>query len=267
MVFETATKTPIITLTTDFGLNDYFVAVLKGVLLQALPSAKLIDVTHNIPRHDIISAAFVLKEMSPCFPEGSIHLVVVDPGVGTSRRKIIMTHKGQCFVAPDNGVLTYYLKEAGSQVFEVLDSSHLKFEPSPTFAGRDHFVPIAAALAKGISPKDLGEKISDPCYLGDLFPFKKENHLIGKIVYFDHFGNAITNLTRESLSGKLKNPHNLTIQFNKYHLLGLKGNYTEGLEGEGNLILNSSDHLEIFVPGKSAKEYFKLKLMDEVITI
>lgn len=267
MVVEDATKTPIVTLTTDFGLNDYFVAVLKGVLLQELPSARLIDVTHNLSRHDIISAAFVIKEVVAYFPVGTIHLVVIDPGVGTSRKKMIVKHKGQTIVAPDNGVLTYLLNEAGSQAFEVLDSSNLKFKISPTFARRDHFAPIASALAKGIFPEDIGEKMSDAHQLNDLFCRQKESEVLGKIVYFDHFGNAITNLTRESLGEKLQNSHNLSVLYKKIRFVGLKKNYVEGLKDEGNLIINSSDHLEIFVPGKSAKKQFKFQLMEDILTI
>ncbi|MFQ5949402.1 MAG: S-adenosyl-l-methionine hydroxide adenosyltransferase family protein, partial [Nitrospiria bacterium] len=184
----------IITLTTDFGIRDYFVGSLKGVLLQRVPNARLIDITHETPRHDIISAAFVVNEIYRTFPQGAIHLVVVDPGVGTERKKLIVSKEGHLFVAPDNGVLTYLFKEEGSRVYEVVDTRHLTFSNSPTFAGRDHFAPIVASLAVGILPEALGREISDYQCIKGLYPERKGSDLVGKIVYFDHFGNAITNL-------------------------------------------------------------------------
>lgn len=262
MVSETV---PIITLTTDFGLSDYFVGAVKGVLLCQIPEAKLVDITHLIPRHDIISAAFVVNEMYGCFPQGTIHLTVVDPGVGSARRKIIVTYKGQFFVAPDNGILSYILKEAECRVFEVVETLFLKLKESPTFAGRDHFSRIAAALAKGISPTMLGKEIFDAHQMDLFFQKKGGTALRGKIVYFDCFGNAITNLTQDVLKAHLKNPERFTANLSKLKFVGLKKNYMDAEKETGSLIMNSSGYLEIFVLNDSARNILKLNLSDEVI--
>lgn len=256
---------PIITLTSDFGLSDYFVGALKGVLLHQSKTARLIDITHLIPKQDVGSAAFVLHEISGYFPAGTIHLAIVDPGVGTKRRKLIARQGGQFFVAPDNGLLSYILKTEDCEVFEVKESTDLKFKESPTFAGRDHFAPIAASLANGHAPEELGQKISDAHCIESLF-CKKENSLIsGKIVYFDHFGNAITNITQAVLGSKLENPDLFSIDLKGKKLLGLKTYYMEGGEGEPGMLMNSSGFLEVFVFCGHAQKILNLDLMDDIL--
>jgi len=256
---------PIITLTSDFGLNDHFVGALKGVLLRHLPEARLIDVTHLIPKHDVISGAFVIREISGYFPQGTVHLAVVDPGVGTARRKLVVEQAGQFFVAPDNGLLSYLLKEEGCHVYEVKESAFLQFKTSPTFAGRDHFAPIAASLGKGRSPEDLGQRILDVYCIEDLFCKKQGNRIAGKIVYFDHFGNAVTNLSRSTLRRKLENDADLfCADLKKKRLHGLKNHYTAGKEAKVGLLINSSGFLEIFAFCDSAKKILNLSLMDDV---
>lgn len=250
-------------MTTDFGLGDYFVGSVKGVLLERAPGIRLVDITHNIPRHDIISAAFVINEAYRYFPAGSIHLVVVDPGVGTERREIIAVHEDHFFVAPDNGLLTYIFQNEEVTVYQITETSSFALKETPTFAGRDHFAPIAALLAKGIDPERLGDPISDYQSLQELSPWRRGADLIGKIVYFDHFGNAMTNLTGSSL--KENHPEGeIRISLRGKTLQGIRKSYAEGQKEAGNLIINSSDHLEIFVPGKNAKDLLKLKLLDEV---
>ncbi len=256
---------PLITLTTDFGISDYFVGSLKGVLLQGAPSAQIIDLTHQLPRHDILSAAFVINEAFRYFPTETIHLVIVDPGVGTKRRKIVVSYKDQSFVAPDNGVLTYILQKEGSQSFEINESTSLKFEESPTFAGRDHFAPITALLASGTSPSTLGLKINDAYELKGLRVKQDGALLIGKIVYFDQYGNAITNLRRSCLGRKIKDLKLFTADVKGETLREIKQNYSEGEKGKGNFVINSSGYLEIFSPQNSVKALMKLNLMDEVI--
>jgi S-adenosylmethionine hydrolase len=255
---------PIITLTTDFGLSDYFVGSVKGVLLQRAPGVRLIDITHEIPPQDLITAAFVLKEASLYFPKGTVHLVVVDPGVGTDRRKIIAAEREQLYVAPDNGLLTYILQREGCRVYVVGETPLLPLEMSPTFAGRDHFAPIAALLAKGTPPDAFGPEIKDPVIIEGLLPKTGKGQMTGKIVYIDRFGNAITNVTEADLS-VLFDASNLALRVKGVRLVGLKRNYAEGERGTGNLILNSSGHLEIFVPRGSARDLLGLCLLDEVV--
>ncbi len=260
-----ASKIPVITLTTDFGLRDYFVGVLKGVLLQSLPLAHVIDITHEIAPHDVISASFVVQETFRYFPEGTVHLVVVDPGVGTSRRKLVVTLCGQYFVAPDNGILTILLKMKGSRVFEIGSNADLKSGESPTFAARDHFAPIAATLAKGIKPGDLGKEIFDAHQIDDLTCKKAGTRISGKIVYFDRFGNGITNITRADLEEGSKTPENIKVELQDKRFIVLKGNYASGEENEVFAIINSSGHMEISSRNRSAQQILKLKLMDNII--
>lgn len=252
-------RIPIITLTSDFGLGDYFVGSLKGVILRALPDAQLIDISHEIPRHDIISGAFVINEAYRYFPPGTIHLVVIDPGVGTQRRKIVVCCERHRFVSPDNGLLSYLLNKTESRVFEIKESALLKFKESPTFAGRDHFAPIAAALASGIDPATLGVEIDDPCKISGFDIKKEEIKIMGKVVYFDHFGNAITNIKKADL------PEHFEVAIGREILFALKQNYAEGAASQANLIINSSERLEVFVPRQSAQERLNLKLMDVVV--
>ena len=190
-------------------------------------------------------------------------MVVVDPGVGTQRREIIAVHEGHFFVAPDNGVLTYLLQNKKNTVYQIKESVFFTFRKSSTFAGRDHFAPIAALLAKGIRPGELGDPIHDWRSIEGLSPQRVDDSITGKIVYFDHFGNAITNLTGSLLKERSQgNPLSLSLSGKTFQ--GLKKAYAEGQQGEGNLILNSSDHLEIFVPGESARDRLNLKLLDAV---
>lgn len=255
---------PIITLTTDFGLSDYFVGSVKGVLLQRAPGVSLIDITHEIPPQDLITAAFVLKEASLYFPKGTVHLAVVDPGVGTDRRKIIVAEGGQRYVAPDNGILTYILQRKGGRVYAVGETPLLRLEKSPTFAGRDHFAPIAALLATGTPPEALGAEIKDPVVIEGLWPKRGEGEIVGKIVYIDRFGNAIANVTEADLKGSIGRSE-WALAVKGVRLSGLKKNYAEGKKGAANLIVNSSGHLEIFVPGGSARDLLGLRLLDEAM--
>lgn len=254
---------PIVTLTTDFGTDDYFVGSVKGVLLGYRPDLQIIDITHQVPPHDIVSAAFIIKEAYRYFPLESVHLVVVDPGVGTDRKKIIVSHRSHTFVAPDNGVLTYITRMAGSAVYEVRDTPFFQFKTSPTFAGRDHFAPLAAFLAQGDAPEKFGKKTDDYCRLEALFPEERSGRYAGKIVYIDRFGNAITNFTERELE-RTASREKAAIQIKGHRLTGLKRNYAEGEPGRGNLIVNSSGHIEIFVPAQSARSALKLSLLDDV---
>ncbi len=255
---------PIVTLTSDFGLKDYFVGVLKGLLSQS-KAAEVIDITHLVDKHDVASGAFILQEISGHFPAGTIHLAIIDPGVGTMRRKLIAKQGGQFFVAPDNGLLSYLLKSEDCEVFEVKAGPLLQFKKSPTFAGRDHFAPIAVLLANGHLPEELGEKISDALCIEALFPKKKGDAIFGKIVYFDHFGNAITNLSQRILKHKLQNPDIFSAKIKDNNLQGLKKNYRTGGEGEARILMNSSGFLEIFISCDSAQNKLNLSLMDDVL--
>ena len=259
---------PIVTLTTDFGLSDYFVGSVKGVLLRETrrpdtAEIGLVDITHQIPPHDILSGAFVINEAYRYFPAGSIHLVVVDPGVGTERREIIAAHAGHLFVAPDNGILTYLFHDRKTVVYQVKKTPFLDLKESATFAGRDHFAPIAALLAQGVPPEKFGAPITDFKRIEGLSPGRAGADLVGKVVYFDHFGNAITNVTGAMLK-EAGFEKGICVSSSGKEIKEMRKSYADGQRGTGNMIINSSDRLEIFAPRESARALLKLELLDEV---
>jgi len=193
---------PIITLLTDFGLEDGTVGVMKGVILGIAPQARLVDLSHGIGPQDVRAAAFVLGRIAPYFPDGTIHLVVVDPGVGTQRRSMAARLGPQFFVGPDNGVATRWIgrAERTSQPmsFVVLDRpEHWLPGVSPVFHGRDVFAPVAARLANGVPLAELGSPFEDPVRLDLPEPTAIQGGLRGEVEYIDHFGNLRTNIRRE----------------------------------------------------------------------
>ena len=195
----------VITLLTDFGLSDYFVGAVKGVILAANSEARIVDVTHDIPAHDIEAGAFTLLATYKSFPPGTIHLAVVDPGVGSSRRGICVVAAEQFFVGPDNGLFSYiYECEPAFTVFELTNKKFFRENVSSTFHGRDVFAPVAAALSRGVEPSRLGKAIRDPVVLNPLAPqTTAAGGLVARIIHIDRFGNCITNITARELTPKL----------------------------------------------------------------
>ncbi len=196
----TSTRTaPIITLTTDFGLMDHYVGTMKGVLLSRCPGARIVDISHQIPPFSTHSGAYAISQAAPFFPAGTVHVVVVDPGVGTSRRALLMEAEKQYFIAPDNGVLSLILLRYGSgaKKWEITNRGLWRDPPSDTFHGRDVFAPVAAALASGnAKPEDVGPEIEGITILRDLEPREVEAGLWrGGVLSVDHFGNVITNFS------------------------------------------------------------------------
>jgi S-adenosyl-L-methionine hydrolase (adenosine-forming) len=195
----------VITLLTDFGTSDYFVSAMKGVILSINPDARLVDITHEIPAQDIEAAAFTLLTAHTSFPPGTIHLAVVDPGVGSARRAIVVEAGRQVFVGPDNGIFSYVCeRETHARVFEVTNKEYFRVPLSSTFHGRDVFAPVAAAISNGIDTSEFGEQINNPVMLPPLMPQKSKNGSIkGRIIHIDRFGNCITNLTPGELTEKM----------------------------------------------------------------
>ena len=188
---------PIVTLITDFGLSDHYVGTMKGVILSRCPDALLVDISHEIPPFSIYSAAYAIDQSAPYFPEGTVHVIVVDPGVGTARRPVCAEALGQYFVAPDNGVLSMVALRAGKMRVRELTNRALWLPwISPTFHGRDIFAPTGAALASGSSRfEDVGPTLSRTEGLADLQPRQVQTGVwLGRILSVDRFGNAITNL-------------------------------------------------------------------------
>ena len=187
---------PLLTLLTDFGTADYYVATVKGTILRLAPGTELVDVSHEVPPGDVETAAFLLGAAAPSFPEGTVHLAVVDPGVGSGRRILAVRTPGALFVAPDNGLLTPVLDAAGAAtaVHSVERSDLFLAGPGQTFHGRDRFAPVAAWLLNGGSAADLGPGIGDARRLAAPPPRREPGRLSGRVVHVDRYGNLVTDI-------------------------------------------------------------------------
>jgi len=198
-------RPPIITLTTDFGLTDHYVGVMRGVLLSRCPDARVVDITHEIAPFSLYGGAFAVDQAAPYFPEGTIHLVVVDPGVGTARKPLLVEAMGQIFIAPDNGVLSLIAARDGNlRAREIANRDLWLPSPSNTFHGRDIFAPVAAALASGAAQvPDVGPELERIQLLPDLEPVLQEPGVWrGKVLNVDRFGNVITNFKAANFKAK-----------------------------------------------------------------
>jgi S-adenosylmethionine hydrolase len=195
----------LITLLTDFGTADYFVGAMKGAVLSINASARIIDITHEIAPHDIEAAAFTLLEVYKTFPAQTIHVAVVDPGVGSSRRPILAASENYFFVGPDNGLFSHvYEREASYSVFHLTAEKYFRHPVSATFHGRDVFATVAGWLSKGVEPHEFGHPIKDYERLAPLAPQSLKEGLVGaRIIHIDRFGNCITNLTRKELTNEM----------------------------------------------------------------
>jgi len=233
----------VITLTTDFGLADPFVGIMKGVILNLLPTVQIIDITHTIEPQNTRQAALVLESAHRYFPKNTVHLVVVDPEVGSARRPIAVKTKSAVFVGPDNGVLTPAI-DSSSKAYELTESNYFLDPQSSTFHGRDVFAPAAAWIAKGTALSEMGRKISDPQILNFPQPTVHTNTITGEIVYIDRFGNLISNVP-EKLLRALK-MESLTLHIGGHRIRGVTSHYSQCQPGEIGCLLNSWGKLEIF---------------------
>ena len=251
---------PIFTLLTDFGLRDPYVGQMKGVLLSHCPFARIVDLTHNVPAQDIGVGAFFLKKSWRYFPEGTIHLAVVDPGVGTERAVVVLRRDEHLFLGPDNGLLSGVAE--GGEVFRIRDDVEISSSLSNTFHGRDLFAPVAGMLANGKPPEELGE----PMLAEDLVvcplhePTTGENEeIVGEVLFADHFGNLVTNLEVETLPAASK-------IFFKGSEVPLVRTYGEGESGKQCALVNSFGVIELAVPMGSAADILEAKRGD-VVTV
>lgn len=249
----------IVTLTTDFGYRDPFVGIMKGVLLGLNPDLRLVDISHGIPPQDVLAGALAIKAAIPFFPAGTIHLGVVDPGVGSERRALLIEAGDFYFVGPDNGLSSLALKDSEPQrIFELNnDVYHLK-PTSTTFHGRDIFAPAAAQVSLGTSPQKLGSPTDSFVELP--WPAVSQNRrlLRGQVVYLDGFGNASTNIWEEHLLPFAG--HALTITVGRRKIRGLSESYAAVGEGKFVAVMNSWRCLEIAVRNGSAKEKGKISV-------
>ena len=266
----------IITLTTDFGLADGYVAAMKGVVLGINPEAKLVDICHSIKPQNISQAAFVLSTAYEFFPRHTIHLVVVDPGVGTERRAVILRTPAADFVAPDNGVLSYVIQHSstksvdvnkqqielgpGLEAVTITKSKFWRSPVSPTFHGRDIFAPVAAYLSLGLPLIDCGEAKTSLIVLPLLRPHQApDGTLVGHIRHIDNFGNLVTSIKSRDLPPKAPA---ITIEVSNHKISGLSRTYGAG---EGLLaVIGSSGYLEISLKEGDASAFLNAEVGDEV---
>jgi S-adenosyl-L-methionine hydrolase (adenosine-forming) len=199
--FRTTPGVKVITLLTDFGLKDPYVGIMKGVILSINPDATIVDITHDIMPQNIEEAAFLVEEYHRFFPPGTIHMAVIDPTVGSERRPIIVSKENNVFMGPDNGLFTLILDD--TEIYLLENPDFMLKEVSSTFHGRDIFAPAAAHASTGFHPSAFGRTISDPTRLDNLFPTAEGHSLKGRIIRFDRFGNAITNIKIDFLKNFL----------------------------------------------------------------
>ena len=254
--------TPIITLTTDFGTKDSYVASMKGVILNINPDAKIIDLSHEISPQDIIEANFFVASACPYFPEGTIHVIVIDPGVGTPRLPLAIKVGSHYFIAPDNGVLTLLMEEIGYDQIRVIENSKIMFENiSKTFHGRDIFAPAAAHLSNGFSFADIGKKIDELMKIDIPKPVLSGDSIVGKIIHIDKFGNLITNIKSNMLSYSKKSE----IKIKKLQLNGINNIYDDVRSGKALSLIGSSGYLEISINQGNAKDILCAKIGEKVV--
>jgi len=266
-------------LTTDFGADDAYVAVMKGVILSTNPEVNIVDITHSVEPQNVYQAAFILGYTYRYFPKKTVHVAIVDPGVGSERRGVILKTPSALFVAPDNGILSYVIDELSStedltvqysqdqdlvtlgQGFEAVAITEPRFWRHPvstTFHGRDIFAPVAAALSLDISPYECGEKITSL----HVFPIPKplvdyQGNLTGTVLYVDHFGNLITNIKKSDLPDK-----DILIEAAGRLIQGITNYYAEG--EELMTIIGSSGYLEISLKNGSAADFLNTTIGDEI---
>jgi S-adenosylmethionine hydrolase len=239
---------PIITLTTDFGTNDHFVGAMKGVILDIVPDAAIVDISHAVQAYDVLDGALTISQAYSYFPNGTVHMVVVDPGVGTERRPIIAATDGYFFVAPDNGVLSMvYAREERIHVRHITSEHYFRQPVSSTFHARDIFAPVAAYLAKQVDSHKFGEEIED--FVRFAAPRPKpagENRIRAVVLKVDRFGNLITNVTPDDVPALFAGQTGgFKIVVGSREITDIRSAYAEGAQGEVFGILGSMGYLEI----------------------
>lgn len=264
---------PLITLLTDFGLEDEYVGVMKGVLLSIHPRAVVVDLCHQVPPGDVEKAGWLLAWSWKYFPKGTIHVVVVDPGVGSSRKILCLDFEGHLFLAPDNGLLSHVVREEKRpRLYAVTNRRYALKAVSHTFHGRDLFAPAAGYLSRGLSPSRLGPRTDEFKRLPSLEPTPGDGKKIeGRIIALDRFGNAVTNLSAP-LVDRFKKKGRVRIDVGDARLRGRQGrlrgvqrSYSAVPKGTPLTVIGSHDLLEIAVNRGSAERKLRLKIGDPVV--
>lgn len=245
---------PLITLTTDFGLADHYVGAMKGVILSICPRARIVDISHGVSAYEIPEAAYTITQAYRCFPRGTVHVVVVDPCVGTSRRPILAQAAGQYFIAPDNGVLSMIYAREKHRVRAISNARYFRQPVSNTFHGRDIFAPVASHLAGGVPAARFGKLVTDYLRLDFDKPVRTARRTwMGAVLKVDRFGNMVTNFAVEDFPDLDQRGFDLAVGAQRIQTFAR--NYQEHGPGEAFLILGSSGYYEISMSQASAAKY------------
>ena len=253
-----------IALLSDFGTEDHFAGVINGVIKNINPQADIIDLCHHIAPYDILEGALLLKSSYRYFPKKTIFLTVVDPGVGTQRKPIIMKTKDYTFVGPDNGILSFVVAQnTRTKFYQIINERYFLMPISNTFHGRDIFAPVAAYISRGLPLRTFGPQLKSITKINLPSPTinKQRKEIIGEIIYSDRFGNLVTNIEEKHLErvGRVT-----TVRIKGRMIRGLNQNYSQTPAGKLLAITNSTKHLEISLNQGSAKQYLKAKKGERV---
>ena len=259
----------VITLMTDFGIKDGNVGVMKGVIWRICPSAQISDLSHMIQAQNIREAGYILARSVPYFPKGSVHVVVVDPGVGTKRRPMAAQIDDWFYVGPDNGTITVLLERANQEGWQTgfIELNRPQFwleNISHVFHGRDIFSPVAAHLANGVPLNELGSPLNDPLRLELPRPEMTENGWQGEVIHIDHFGNISTNIRLENLGDAMKEKEDINVRLNGIEIKGMVNTFGERGVGELIALIGSTGNLGIAVVNGNAQQRLGTKVGDGV---
>lgn len=244
---------PLLTLLTDYGTDDYYVAAVKGTILRLAPGTTLVDVNHQVAPGDVATGAFLLAAAAPAFPEGTVHLAVIDPGVGSARRILVVRTPSAWLVAPDNGLLTPFLDEARA-VRSVERSDIFLTGPGQTFHGRDRFAPIAAFLLRGETAEELGPEITDPLRLPVTLPQRSPGRITGRVAHIDRYGNLVTDIPADWLPDVP-----CRVGIGSHSVQARASHYAAIPSGEAALLTGSLDTLEISWNGEDLARRWRVR--------
>lgn len=261
------TPSGIITLTTDFGLKDPYVAMMKGVILSINPDARTVDISHQVRAGSVLQAAFIIRDAYSYFPPGTVHVAVVDPSVGSQRRLLALEAAGHVFVGPDNGIFWPIIQsQSTARIVHLKEEMYFLPRISHTFHGREIFAPVAAHISRGLDLEALGPWIEDPIQLGMPAPYEKGGILYGQVMQVDHFGNVITNIHRrdmESFLGSLTP----VVEIGDLVIKTFGTTYADVEEGQTLALINSSERLEVAVNLGRASDYIEVDAGEIIGTV
>jgi hypothetical protein len=260
---ERVARAPVVTLLTDFGGRDGFVGIVKGVILSTCPEVTLVDLSHDIAPQDVVGGALVLQSAVSHFPAGAVHLAVVDPGVGSSRRPIVIETPKFVLVGPDNGLLSLASRPSAKRIFYHLDRpEHFLDHTSSTFHARDVFAPVAARIASGVSPSRLGSRIDSITEISIPAPRRVEGAIEGQVIYVDRFGNLVTNLEAAELA--VFRDREVSVSIRGVRIAGISSHYSAVREGRPLALWNSWGRLEVAICNGSAARHLRARPGDRI---